>query len=259
MSLRILFISLAIFLIIKSSHCQSDNSTNTTTPITSSSTEIVSNNSTQTTTLTSNQSITTTEVLNSTLTFNTTDSTQTTPTTTLANTTLINITTKNDATTTLMPTTTNVITTINITVPVTTLNTTLTPEPIEAKNTSVTIGVLVAFSAAGIIIVSVVLFIVWRHSKRHPQNTYVTLADKMGSRSTVVNSDQEIGYNNDTGNNRPTTSGTESQQRGANQYINQAFDLQENKLSQQSNNNKNIKFRFDDIKLKKDELSETSF
>ena len=77
------------------------------------------------------------------------------------------------------------------------------------------------------------------------------MVDKLGTRSNGVNSDQEAG------DNGPTTSANVSQEHAKNEYVNQAFDLQENKLSQQSNNNKNIKFNFDNIKP--EELSETSF
>jgi hypothetical protein len=168
-----------------------------------------------------------------------------------------------------------------------------TPTPtistnIEDQRDSVALGVLLGFSIIGITFIVFALFLIWRKSSssngNHPNsNQYVTFADNLGSRSTFHYSDLEhdanerdaaaaataaesnannsAGYssfNQRMGTRASAATTTTTTRPVVDEFFNQAFDLQENGLSQQttntaiapSGNNRNLKFDpFDDLRV----------
>ena len=98
------------------------------------------------------------------------------------------------------------------------------------------------------------LMVIWRKSNA-PANQYVTFSESLGPRSNFVYSDLEneanerdrtaeysIAQSQQQQHMPPGNANNNNHLRQRDEFVNQAFDLQENRLSQQSNANGNVAF-----------------
>lgn len=132
---------------------------------------------------------------------------------------------------------------------------------------SVALGVLIGFSLIGVAFIALALLIIWRKAKNtNSANQYVTFADSLGSRSNFHYSDLEHETAPQHSQSSPPQFGVFSmsqldqlEEKAANpprqgnananananvntanqEFINQAFDLQENRLQSQNHLNFN--------------------